>query len=228
MPTNTDYLQGEIRRMLLEFLPNLEAAEHQDVLTDAVDSWLEVFARFNGDTLNGLSPEDKAGRFALFLRTLIPIPNVGMVKVSSTLRRDYGAVGISFGLEDYAPRTKAGITAGYERVLQSVMAMHNRYAAENLPKENRQPLAPASNNEPAANIEAIECDRLSVKVDDGKIMIRAHGGRFSKYGVPVYEEVLEELGYTAESIPLTGLPIKGKTMIVRMNGTKPVKVVKFE
>lgn len=79
-----------------------------------------------------------------------------------------------------------------------------------------QPPYPASR--PAANGSAapagaltFAADTLSVKVEEGKTFFKVKGGKFSKFGVTVWPEVLEAAGIDPQHIPVAGLSLKGWT-----------------
>lgn len=72
------------------------------------------------------------------------------------------------------------------------------------------------------------CDKLTVKIEDGKTYYKLWGGEFSKYGVAVYDEVIAETKWT---IPVEGVKFtKGKWVakVLMKDDKLPRKVVSFE
>lgn len=218
---------SEVRRMVLEFLPVLTATDDAEVVDETMRSWEEVF-KMAWPVPEGADEQEMINQFALFIRSLIPVTNVGNVKVRSGLVRDYGKARLSFEIEDYAPRTKAGIQAGFDRCFQTVKLEHERYINEFLTGEQVQSGADDKNTNPAVETIEMPCDKLSIRWEGDKAQVRAHGGNFTKWGVPVYEEVLEASGIDPEQMPAKGQVTKGWRMTVKMRGGKPAKVTAFE
>jgi len=89
--------------------------------------------------------------------------------------------------------------------------------------------APHSSGNPPRTPDTIilPATKLSVKMDGLKRLLRVHAGQFQKHGVPLYDEVLKEMGRDTNNIPLVGFDLTGWNAHIQMNGEKPVKVVKL-
>lgn len=83
-------------------------------------------------------------------------------------------------------------------------------------------------NAPAVDVETFEAEKLTVEVKDGKVRYRVMGDKYSKWGVPIYDEVLTRSGIDPQSIPIAGLDLSGKVAHVLMQGGKPSKVTRLE
>ena len=74
--------------------------------------------------------------------------------------------------------------------------------------------------------ETIPCEHISHDFVDGKHRIRLHGGRWTKFGVPIYPEVMTPLGWSESNVPLGKNEKKGM-MTVMLKNSQPVKVLAF-
>lgn len=92
----------------------------------------------------------------------------------------------------------------------------NQYASSNTPNPARTP-----------DTIILPATKLSVKMDGLKRLLRVHAGQFQKHGVPLYDEVLKEMGRDTNNIPLVGFDLTGWEAHIQMNGERPVKVLKL-
>jgi hypothetical protein len=82
---------------------------------------------------------------------------------------------------------------------------------------------------PAAGPLSFLVDKITATIDDGKVYWRVKGGEFQKFGVIVYEEVLEAAGLS-EINPLKPFSEPGLVAYysTKEDGIKPKKVTRLE
>lgn len=145
-------------------------------------------------------------------------------EISVKITRNFGAVTI-----------EVGHSAGYEidnrdkrnAVYQSVMAMLQKQIDE----FSRDGLnAPA----PAPLIGDMRTEVLSDgafvgEMKNGEILVKWVGGKYSKWGVPVYDEVLKHLPFNGtDYLQKGGVVADGYTVHIEVEGNKPKRVSKVE
>lgn len=86
-----------------------------------------------------------------------------------------------------------------------------------------QNVAPTMPNDPSAGMsdgqQWIDIERLSVSVDKGKRFVKAHGGKFEKYGIVIWPEVAKKIGLDLSIIPDSGyVPHKPLHALVGVDG----------
>jgi hypothetical protein len=84
------------------------------------------------------------------------------------------------------------------------------------------------NNAPQTDTCVLDAIRLTVEVRDGQARFRVCAEPYSKFGVPIYPEVLERSGFKVGDIPIAGLDLTGKAATILMQGGMPKKVVRLE
>lgn len=75
--------------------------------------------------------------------------------------------------------------------------------------------------------DEVHCDRLIIDIKDGKPAYKIKGGKWEKFGVRVFPDILEHAGIDVSKIPLAGLPFGNFNMTILMKGDKPDKVTKL-
>jgi len=75
--------------------------------------------------------------------------------------------------------------------------------------------------------DVIECSRLIVDVKDGKPAYKIKGGKWEKFGVRVFPEVLKTAKIDIDAIPLSGIDMSGWQMEIMMKGSQPDKVTRL-
>jgi hypothetical protein len=103
-------------------------------------------------------------------------------------------------------------------------------------------VTPKQVGHPAAQTEAVksngttaaegavtfQADKLITNVSEGKTAFKVKGGKYSKFGVTIYPEVLAEAGFDVDLLdPTKVIDLKGYTAHVIMDGDKAVKVSKL-
>ena len=96
------------------------------------------------------------------------------------------------------------------------------------PVETNRPTAPAMAPQ-SAELTGFIVDSIAATVSDGKAYWRVKGGEFQKWGVIVYDEVLERSGLLTILNPLKTYSEPGLVAYysLKENG-KPKKIVRFE
>ena len=93
--------------------------------------------------------------------------------------------------------------------------------------------APNPTNNPgvgqtASNTEVLPADKLVVRMEDGKRLYKVFGGKYSKHGVPFYDEHIIAGGVEPKDIPDVGWNLKGKyNYQVEVQDGKPKRVLKL-
>ena len=141
-----------------------------------------------------------------------------------TITRTYGDVAAAITLEsefsnagDFLERT----LGASELIHQS----HEEFASKVLPTMGA---SSASQTQPQTSTQTatVELAQITRKVDRGATMIRCHGGRWQKWGIPVYEEVINQsplLLSFLENQELAASPV-GYEMDVDIVDGKPKRV----
>lgn len=151
-----------------------------------------------------------------------------MSKVIVQITKHYGAVSVTFGLEKDCEISKGSDFFDNRAKLQALVEHEFReYEANSLPKQRPGQPAPLLSGESSATVE-IALDKISIKIENGKRMFSAHGGRWSKFGVPIYPEAMKAFGFEVETFPIEGMAFEGATMKVEMQGDKPKRVVSVD
>lgn len=75
--------------------------------------------------------------------------------------------------------------------------------------------------------EEWDSDLISINLYQGKNQARIHGGRWTKFGVPIYAEVLKEFGLELDKMPPGQYPGKYHAWIELNSDGKPVRAKKI-
>lgn len=151
--------------------------------------------------------------------------------VTASVTRHYGAVSVTFGLtEKVMCVNDTHVRIAYELLLDDIRDQFRRYESEHLSKINALPAAAAAapSASQADGHDVVDATKISVEVKNGKVFHKVHGGRWMKYGVTIWPEVLARSGILAADIPVTGLDLTGYTATILMTNGKPDKVLKLE
>lgn len=107
-------------------------------------------------------------------------------------------------------------------------AMAYRYLFAQLVKTGEEmSLTPSGEISPGTQTETVEFipTHMARKVDNGKVTYAIHGGKWSKFGVPVYPEVLKTLDLTTEELAKDILPLDGYSALAQIEGGKVKRVM---
>lgn len=85
----------------------------------------------------------------------------------------------------------------------------------------------APRNQDVNTFEEIKCSKLTVEAKDGKLTFKIKGGKFEKFGVRVFPDVLKAANIDPEKIPLVGCDMSAYSMTILMKGRNPDKVTKL-
>lgn len=140
---------------------------------------------------------------------------------------DYGAEGgvISWKLgsqfEVRSPNDRFNAQANLWQALGQLRDDFERKTMLRLKNTNVQP------SQQSNSFDEINCSRLIVDVKDGKVAYKIKGGKFEKWGVRVFPDILKANGIDPDAIPLAGLDMSGWCMTIIMRGNNPDKVTKL-
>lgn len=142
-----------------------------------------------------------------------------------SIQRKIGADVIALGMTITAPaesreqREHAYFTL--EKEIEARFA--TIYVHRGSPVDSAKPVLALPNQE----IDTFATTRLTHDFVDGKHRIRLCGGRWEKWGVPVYNETLQQMGLTEASVPMGNTPYIGIATALLKDG-KPQKVLTFQ
>lgn len=144
-------------------------------------------------------------------------------EISVKITRNFGAVTIEVG------HSAAYEIDGREKrngVYQSVMAMLQKQIEE-FSRDGLNAPAPA----PLIGdirTEILSDGKLEGRIEKGKLLVKWVGGKYSKYGVPVYDEVFEHLDFAPnEYTSQDGIDLKGWTAEIEVENGKAKRVSKL-
>lgn len=86
------------------------------------------------------------------------------------------------------------------------------------------------NVEPSQQVNTFDeviCSKLIMEVKDGKPTYKVKGGKWEKWGVRIFPDILQHAGFEPDKIPFTGLDLSGYQMTILMKGKNPDKVTKL-
>lgn len=120
------------------------------------------------------------------------------LKVRFSLVRRIGGDEITFDAETVAELGQENYE--YNRMMGLVRSALQDY---------QQNVAPTLPNSPAQSNGSnggdwYQVDTISVTLDRGKRYVKAHTGRWSQYGIPIWPEVAKRIGWDIRSVPDTG------------------------
>lgn len=176
------------------------------------------------------------GQLEAYVKLLIPWDMEKRVTVHAKIGRNYGPEYIEFGLSDQAQPGQASQKAAFDRLIKTVLSEHDDYSARHLPNTSAQGSAQRNsgneNGRPSPGGELFEdtTDHLDVSVKDGRVGYSVKCGRWQKFGVRVFPEVLKAAGIDVDTIPIQGLDIPGAQLTYSMkpDGQYPDKVIKLK
>lgn len=143
------------------------------------------------------------------------------IKVTWQVTRHFGNEDVTLTLEG---ESVFGSTLIDTDLLQGkAQEIFAHYINSYVPKGMANPMGGAKKEE-----EIIPADKLEVKVEKGKRLFKVYGGKYSKHGVPFYDEHIRMGAVQPEDIPDVGWDLRGKyNMIVQLEGGQPKRVLKL-
>jgi len=156
------------------------------------------------------------------------LPPVGAHSVvGMSVTRHYGPVSVCFTLQQEFPRHGTGVSseiAAARWLYATIVAMAEDWERRNVATGlGQQPQVQAQTT---AHSEVDVCvGKLYHEFSDGKHRWRFRGGRWTQYGVPVYKEVLDLLGF-GDNSPLGEIPGDYRAEIALVDG-KPKRVTRL-
>lgn len=158
------------------------------------------------------------------IRTAFPIQLRPSRRVSAEEERDFGRVKVRLSAELWTRPTRAAVDAAYDEVWEELEHQFQRYG------ENRLQVAAGQRIEENGGMETVDAEAITCETKQGKKYYRIRAGRWTKYGVTVWPEVLEGAGIDLRALDVNGedyeLPHGSKATIALKDG-KPVKVTKL-
>lgn len=113
--------------------------------------------------------------------------------IKAEITRDYGKHKVTFGLSEQVDCESSGAVKDAFLSLQSLLENQiTIYEAVSLPHV-RLPHVSSSSGGESSSADSFPLEVIRVESSNGKKRIRAVGGKFTKHGVPVYQECATDL-----------------------------------
>lgn len=145
------------------------------------------------------------------------------VKITWTVTRKFGNEDCTLTLEAEEVFGSALIAADLlqSKAIDTFKHYINNYA----PSMQQQPNGVGQSS---STVERLPADRLEVRMESGKRLYKVFGGKYSKHGVPFYDEHILKGGVEPKDIPDTGWKLTGKyDFEVEIEGGKPKRVLRL-
>jgi hypothetical protein len=142
-----------------------------------------------------------------------------------SIQRKIGADVIALGMTITAPaESREQREHAYFTLEKEIEARFNSiYVKRGRPADSPTPEKAVQNQE----VDTFATTRMTHDYVEGKHRIRLCGGRWEKFGVPVYPEIITQLGLTLETIPMGSQPFIGVATCLMKDG-KPQKILSFQ
>lgn len=223
---NPDVQKQVARSIILEELMSNEGVSPEDAAL-IYDGFLLEY----GDML----PESAEMRVSMFWKwrkaPTFMKKHITRVSVERGRRMSNGSF-VSFRIEaNFEPAQQAGVSL--EEVtrylgdeLNALLDAEQVSTGQNVQNATAA-MSGAGGQNPVALVttETVDMESVSCNVQNGKKVVRIHGGRWTKFGVAVYPEVTR--GTILENLPIGSMPISGKAVIELSDG-KPRRVLAFK
>lgn len=155
------------------------------------------------------------------------VSNETRIEVSIT--RKYGMIDIGFSISRVvSSKDKDECRIVRERLIYEVNQAHADFASKYLPQEKSPNSAQNYDNSTQEGMVEFSPTKISVKVENGKTLFRLHGGAWSRFGVPLYDEILIASGFHPQDIPYTGLPLSGYTAVAQVVKGQPKRITELK
>jgi len=142
-----------------------------------------------------------------------------------SIQRKIGNDVIALGMDITAPaETREQREHAYFTLEREIEARFNTiYVHRGRPADSPTPTNAVQNQE----VDTFATTRMTHDFVDGKHRVRLCGGRWEKFGVPVYPEIIAQLGLTLETIPMGTTSFVGVATALLKDG-KPQKILTFQ
>lgn len=204
------------------------AALDKESFTELRNMWTMSFFAWSPDV------QDNAvlagvGRFEAFVKTLIPWDMEKRVDVSFKLGRNYGNEYVEFGLTDVSQPGQPAMKAAADRLIKTVLSEHDDYSARFLARVIGQPVSNGERKQQPSSVMVDEGNIIDVEWKQGKKLFSIRCGRWQKFGVRIWPEVLKEAGIEPDALPPEGMDIGTCDIhyVMKPDGQYPDKVIKI-
>lgn len=148
------------------------------------------------------------------------------VKISMSISKHYGAESVAIGAEKtYLIASPHDHLRAVDALAAAIHEMHEHYASAHLPQTN--PTSGLSPRGIADALEEIKVEEIKVEEKGDKRYYKLAGGKYAKWGVRVWDEVLDASGINGQDLPVGVSPMSGRATVMLREG-KPHKVIAFE
>lgn len=145
------------------------------------------------------------------------------VKITWTVTRKFGNEDCTLTLE--AEEVFGSAMIGADLLQSKAIDIFKHYINNYAPTMKQQPDGVGQSS---STIERLPAERLNVRMENGKRLYKVHGGKYSKHGVPFYDEHILKGGVDPKDIPDVGWNLKDKyDFEVEIENGKPKRVLRL-
>ena len=156
-----------------------------------------------------------------------PELTVRQLGLSVKIQRNYGRHAIEFGIQEVVEVDNGGDRhLAYENLIAQLSYEIEQYELTHL-----NDVRPAQQQEERQKTEGnvtVPITHISHNFQNNKHIYRGHGGKWSRYGVPIYPEC--QMAWELDELPLGDFPMPtdGYFMVCNLEGGQPKRVVRIQ
>lgn len=143
--------------------------------------------------------------------------------ISVKISQNFGAVTIEVGHEaGYEIDGREKRNAVYQGVMAMLQAQIKEFTRDGLTDIPSTPILGS------VSTEVLHGGAVVAEMRDGEMLLRWRGGKYSKHGVPIYDEVAAKLPFEPQmALVKGGVPTDNWTIYVEVENGKPKRVAKM-
>ena len=121
------------------------------------------------------------------------------------------------------------VARGYTELYDAIVLGYENFRSSRKIQATQQPNGgnQAGNGSPAPTSEIVELKSISVEEKNGKRYYKAHGGRWMKFGVNIWPEVMDAASLNYQYFSLGENVVSGAQMDIALENDKPKKVTRL-
>lgn len=153
--------------------------------------------------------------------------NTRTINIRASISRHYGNVTVTFGMDEYIDVSSGAMRRdAMNNLVEQINDQHDVYASEFLHKEKNYG-ATVDFKKPDAGKIRVEANKLVCEVKGGKRYFSFICAGYQKFGVRVWDDVLQPSGLMDELGDNFAMDMRGVTLTVDTL-SKPHKVIRIE
>lgn len=142
------------------------------------------------------------------------------VRVKVSMKRNYGRTDVEFEIESESPVQFEGSTIQADLFTAKLIEYFDHFEKHTLPQLGKEAKPTVMYSE----VKEV-ATRLFYTLDKGKRGYKIVCGRWQKFGVPIYPEVLTKCNINPAEVPEDGYEFpKGTSVIVQLENNEPKRV----